>query len=185
MALTHVDTPLKGGLNTTLHEMDFGGVTPQRDALTTPNTILATPFRSTRGADAETQKIVASAATPTPVRDKLNINPEEGLDIGDTPQAFRSYRKQLKEQLRQGLNALPAPRNDYEIVVPEEEEEGSVSLDQDNHLVHEEDQADVDARQAAEEQAQRKFLETSKKTICFRERKTKLITILRQIQINW
>jgi len=45
MALTHVDTPLKGGLNTPLHESDFSGVLPQQSALATPNTVLATPFR--------------------------------------------------------------------------------------------------------------------------------------------
>jgi PBP1b-binding outer membrane lipoprotein LpoB len=48
MALTHVDTPLKGGLNTPLHNSDFSGMTPQRDVVTTPNTVLATPFRSQR-----------------------------------------------------------------------------------------------------------------------------------------
>ncbi|XP_046392890.1 cell division cycle 5-like protein [Ischnura elegans] len=177
MALTHVDTPLKGGLNTTLHESDFGGVTPQRDALTTPNTLLATPFRSVRGADGRTPGTVGAVSvaggssfgtpasdagqkvgatpTPTPIRDKLNINPEEALDVGDTPQAVRSYRRQLKEQLRQGLSALPTPRNDYEIVVPEEEEEGAAGMDMEEMASNEEDQADVDARREAEERAQR------------------------------
>lgn len=45
MALTNVDTPLKGGLNTPLHESDFSGVTPQRQVVQTPNTVLSTPFR--------------------------------------------------------------------------------------------------------------------------------------------
>jgi len=48
MALTHVDTPLKGGLNTPLHDSDFSSVTPQTGSVTTPNTVLATPFRSSR-----------------------------------------------------------------------------------------------------------------------------------------
>ena len=48
MALTHVDTPLKGGLNTTLQNSDFSGITPQHEAIATPNTVLTTPFRSTR-----------------------------------------------------------------------------------------------------------------------------------------
>ena len=47
MALTNVDTPLKGGLNTPLHQSDFSGVTPQRQAVQTPNTVLTTPFRYT------------------------------------------------------------------------------------------------------------------------------------------
>lgn len=48
MALTHVDTPLKGGVNTPLHNSDFSGVVPQQLQVATPNTVLATPFRSSR-----------------------------------------------------------------------------------------------------------------------------------------
>lgn len=48
MALTHVDTPLKGGLNTPLHNSDFSGVMPKAESVATPNTVLATPFRSAR-----------------------------------------------------------------------------------------------------------------------------------------
>ena len=46
MALTNVDTPLKGGLNTPLHNSDFSGITPQHNAVQTPNTVLGTPFRT-------------------------------------------------------------------------------------------------------------------------------------------
>ncbi len=46
MALTNIDTPLKGGLNTPLHESDFSGVTPSHKGAATPNTVLSTPFRT-------------------------------------------------------------------------------------------------------------------------------------------
>jgi len=46
MALSNVDTPLKGGLNTPLHESDFTGITPRRQVAQTPNTVLASPFRT-------------------------------------------------------------------------------------------------------------------------------------------
>lgn len=49
MALSHVDTPLKGGLNTPLYNPDFN-FHPQSDQITTPNTVLTTPF-SSRGPD--------------------------------------------------------------------------------------------------------------------------------------
>ena len=39
------------------------------------------------------------AVTPTPIRDKLSINPEEGLDIGDTPQAVHNYQRQVRKQV--------------------------------------------------------------------------------------
>ncbi|KDR18926.1 cell division cycle 5-like protein [Zootermopsis nevadensis] len=164
MALTHVDTPLKGGLNTPLQNSDFSGMTPQRDIVTTPNTVLATPFRSQRsdaprtpaGGGFHTPSLDGSrgAVTPTPIRDKLSINPEEGLDVGDTPQAMHNYQRQLKEQLRSGLNSLPAPRNDYEIVVPDSEDETMAPVEAANNT---EDQADVDARYLAELKAKREL----------------------------
>ena len=46
MALTNVDTPLKGGLNTPLHESDFSGITPRHQVVATPNMVLSTPFRT-------------------------------------------------------------------------------------------------------------------------------------------
>ena len=87
MALTNVDTPLKGGLNTPLHESDFSGVTPQRQVVQTPNTVLSTPFRTpSNGAEGLTPRSGTTPkpvtnATPgrTPLRDKLNINPEDGM----------------------------------------------------------------------------------------------------------
>ncbi|XP_063217197.1 cell division cycle 5-like protein [Bacillus rossius redtenbacheri] len=163
MALTHVDTPLKGGTNTPLHGSDFGGVAPQREAVHTPNTVLATPFRSARNEvrtpgsqtsfSTPGQEVVlhgsARGQVPTPIRDKLSINPEEGLE---TPQAFSHYQRQVKEQLRQGLGMLPAPRNDYEIVVPQEDEDAELPPEQGRLL---EDQADVDARRLQEIKARR------------------------------
>lgn len=50
-------------------------------------------------------------------RDKLNINPEEGMVVG------KMYQNSLKDQLKRGLSSLPQPKNDYEIVVPEHDEE--------------------------------------------------------------
>uniref|UniRef100_A0A1I7W7P1 Uncharacterized protein n=1 Tax=Heterorhabditis bacteriophora TaxID=37862 RepID=A0A1I7W7P1_HETBA len=40
IALQNVDTPLKGGLNTPLHEVDFRGVLPTPQITATPNTVL-------------------------------------------------------------------------------------------------------------------------------------------------
>ena len=71
----------------TLHESDFSGVTPQQQVVQTPNTVLATPFRTpSNGAEGLTPRSgttpkTVSNATPgrTPFRDKLNINPEDGM----------------------------------------------------------------------------------------------------------
>lgn len=165
MALTHVDTPLKGGANTPLIQSDFSGALPQSQVMATPNTVLATPFRSVRGPDgAATPQssgfltpasgavvplgatpVGQTGATPNFVRDKLNINTEESLAVTETPSAYKSYQKQLKSSLKEGLASLPTPRNDYEIVVPEHENEGGMddAADAERMVA---DQADVDAR---------------------------------------
>ncbi|XP_029962617.1 cell division cycle 5-like protein isoform X2 [Salarias fasciatus] len=163
MALTNIDTPLKGGLNTPLHESDFSGVTPQRQQVQTPNTVLSTPFRTPgpgQGSEGMTPQAGGGvtprgAATPgltpgrTPLRDKLNINSEEQL--GDP-----SYAKHLREslqQLRQGLLSLPVPKNDFEIVLPENAEKELEEAETDSGFV--EDSADIEARKQAQRDAER------------------------------
>ena len=76
-------------------------------------------------------------AGATPVRDKLSINPEDALEA--TPAATA---REARESLKMGLGALPAPKNDFEIVVPEDEAEAVEMEDDANTWI--EDQADVD-----------------------------------------
>ena len=56
-----------------------------------------------------------------------------------------------QDQLRKGLAGLPEPRNDYEIVIPEHDGEGS-DVQQVPDAV--EDQAEVDAQRQAEVDAE-------------------------------
>ncbi|EAT38672.1 AAEL009469-PA [Aedes aegypti] len=169
MALTHVDTPLKGGANTPLTQSDFSGALPQSQVVATPNTVLATPFRSTRGPDGAATPagfltpgsgaLVPVGATPgqpgaTPnfVRDKLNINAEETMSVTETPAAYKNYQKQLKSSLKEGLASLPTPRNDYEIVVPENETDEPTDDGTGGEPMIA-DQADVDALRKQEQRA--------------------------------
>lgn len=168
MALTHVDTPLKGGLNTPLHESDFGGITPKQQTTQTPNTVFSTPFRTPKGQESLTParltpavltpspKPGLSAQTPsaTPLRDKLNINPEEGLNFGES-QAPKQAQKELRDQLRKELSSLPQPKNDYEIVIPDENPVDADAPAEDASFV--EDAAEIDAQKEAEIQAQREL----------------------------
>ncbi|KAM3863333.1 cell division cycle 5-like protein [Diretmus argenteus] len=133
MALTNIDTPLKGGLNTPLHQSDFSGVTPQRQQIQTPNTVLTTPFRTPgqgQGSEGMTPQAGGGMtprgpATPgltpvrTPLRDKLNINSEEQLT---DPTFAKHLQRESLQQLKQGLLSLPVPKNDFEIVLPENAE---------------------------------------------------------------
>ena len=153
MALTNVDTPLKGGVNSELQENggDFSGVTPSGRELQTPNTVLTTPFRTKDGqvglTPGRTPGAGAKGMTPgSALRDKLSINPEDSFDDGSD----RFQQKETRETLRMGLSSLPTPKNDFEIVVPEAEmgEDGGQAHDEAESWV--EDQGDID-NQTAEE----------------------------------
>ncbi|KAK0178937.1 hypothetical protein PV327_007775 [Microctonus hyperodae] len=152
MALTHIDTPLKGGLNTPLLNADFNSVVPSANAITTPNTVLATPFRSQRsdGTPLNTFNTPGSirmqngTLAPTPIRDKLNIIPDDGLDNSESS----ALRKQARIQINAGFRALPAAKNDYQIVIPENETNDDDMDDTVSNMI--EDQADIDARKQQE-----------------------------------
>eukprot|EP00088_Acartia_fossae_P033594 TRINITY_DN3439_c0_g1_i1.p1 TRINITY_DN3439_c0_g1~~TRINITY_DN3439_c0_g1_i1.p1 ORF type:complete len:812 (+),score=302.93 TRINITY_DN3439_c0_g1_i1:50-2485(+) len=155
MALQNTDTPLKGGMNTPLHNDggDFSGVTPQRDAVATPNTVLTTPYRTKEGQVGLTpsqtpgKTPVGGGMTPTPIRDKLAINSEDYVEFDGSS----LNRSEFSAELKMGLSSLPAPKNDYEIVVPEDAEDTVEMADDKNTYI--EDQADVDKR--AEENARK------------------------------
>ncbi|GAB1598639.1 cell division cycle 5-like protein [Argonauta hians] len=161
MALTNVDTPLKGGLNTPLDDTDFSGVTPKHTSAPTPNTLISTPYQTPGQNDSTGLTPKPGNLTPrqtpgttplrTPVRDKLNINPAEDFE---SVEYGKNYQKDMKEQLKRGLAALPTPKNDYEIVVPENE---SMEVEEEGEQKENsvEDQADIDARNLKEQLALR------------------------------
>lgn len=164
MALTHVDTPLKGGANTPLNVQDFGGIEPSKAAIQTPNTVLGTPYRTpqagltpgqapTPQATPRGQLLAGTTPGATPIRDKLSINEEGALVPIEDKHALKAYQRSVRDALQAGLKGLPAPKNDFEIVVPDQEEDGPTEEVEGQKDV--EDQADVDARALAEIQAQR------------------------------
>ncbi|XP_056624687.1 cell division cycle 5-like protein [Triplophysa dalaica] len=150
MALTNVDTPLKGGLNTPLHESDFSGVTPQRQVVQTPNTVLSTPFRTpSHGSEVMTPQGGMTPKPPvgvtpgrTPLRDKLSINTEEGVVDYSDPSFAKLLQRESREQLKLGLMSLPLPKNDFEIVLPENAEKELEEAEVDESFV--EDAAEIE-----------------------------------------
>ncbi|KAF8366135.1 cdc-5L [Pristionchus pacificus] len=144
LALQNVQTPLIGGMNTPLMNTDFSGVLPTPSTLATPNTVL--------GAVAATPSAVgrtpgtAYSATPggpgaTPFRDQMGIND------GELTQSAR-------HDLRRALGSLPAPKNDYEIVAPEDEENTEEESDRPEGWI--EDAADVEEERAKARALRRK-----------------------------
>ena len=166
IALQNVDTPLKGGINTPLHEVaGFGSsvMTPgsaRAVVAATPNALISTPFRTPSQQDAGPAGVktpgpdvalLSASSTPssTPgssVRDKLTINPESALSF-ESEASAKAFRQDMKHELKKALSGLPAPKNDYEIVANDEEE----TVNEDCTTIAAEDQADIDARREAEE----------------------------------
>lgn len=145
VALTNAQTPLKGGENTPLHPSDFSGATPRPSNIQTPN-VLATPLRTPLRTPSGAGGMMAPPdATPRRgIRDQLNIN-EEGA--GMELQAEKRRQNEYKKSLQKGLLSLPAPKNEYQIAVPQETPEL-----EDNEERVEEDATDVMARENKKQQ---------------------------------
>lgn len=105
----------------------FEGATPAGQVSATPNP-LATPLRSGQS-DVSMTPASSVGATPlrTPMRDNLKINDENASMYGATPREDRHRLNDVKRQLRAGFSSLPQPKNEYELVLPEEQEEAEAA----------------------------------------------------------
>ncbi|KAN0091287.1 pre-mRNA splicing factor component domain containing protein [Tylopilus felleus] len=157
-------TPLLGEENTPLHigpagGTGFEGATPRHQVAFTPNP-LATPLHSGIGPDGlATPRGVGATPLRTP-RDNLSINPATGMVTGgETPREQRLRVDSAKRALKAGFMNLPKPENNFELLVPEDEEEEHTS----GPMV-EEDAAERDARlkRMREEEEQRILARRSK-----------------------
>ncbi|KDQ59393.1 hypothetical protein JAAARDRAFT_56409 [Jaapia argillacea MUCL 33604] len=159
-------TPLLGDENTPLHEAPGGGTgfesaTPRHQVAFTPNP-LATPLHggiSDVSATPRTDVRSSFGATPlrTPMRDSLSINPADGYTpVSETPHEQRMRDVSSKRSLRASFMSLPKPENNFELLVPEEDDSADTIEDP---ILSEEDAAERDARlRRQKEEEQRKAL---------------------------
>ncbi|KAK0425356.1 hypothetical protein QR680_009158 [Steinernema hermaphroditum] len=138
LALQNVETPLKGGLNTPLHDLRLNSALPQKQVVATPNTILTVVGATPRTAVPGTPSSTLTTPSATPVRDQLNINSEGVI-------------QDVKGELRKALGSLPKPKNDYELLLPEDEEESDDQPDVEEEWIE-------DASDAAEARAKARAL---------------------------
>lgn len=155
--LSMQQTPLLGDENTPLHELHnrgtgFEGATPARGVAPTPNP-LATPRDGHSAVGATPRGVPGSVRGPgaTPLRtprDNLAINTPYGeTPAHETPREQKLRQRNTKSALEQAFAALPKPKNDFELVVPEDDDvEESMQVDA---PLSAEDAADRDARIAA------------------------------------
>jgi pre-mRNA-splicing factor CDC5/CEF1 len=159
--MTIAQTPLLGEENTPIHTgpaggTGFEGATPRHQVAFTPNP-LATPMRAgSADVSATPRDLQQVGATPlrTPMRDNLSINEEGYSMVGDTPREQRLHVASTKRALKAGFMSLPKPENNFELLVPEDEEEEGV-----DKPMTEEDAAERDARiKRMREEEERKAL---------------------------
>ncbi|GBE79444.1 pre-mRNA splicing factor component-domain-containing protein [Sparassis latifolia] len=156
-------TPLLGDENTPVHTdptggTGFEGATPRHQVAFTPNP-LATPLHvGANGAPGATpleiQATPGSTLMRTPMRDTLSINPEGYSAVGETPRDQRLRTTSAKRALKAGFMSLPKPENNFELLVPEDEE-----VEETEGVMAEEDSGDRDARlKQLREEEERKAL---------------------------
>ena len=123
VALTAQQTPLAGGDNPLLHNSDFTGATPKPIDVRTPN-LFATPRVPSTSSSTTTRNAIGNNtnrrdfATPLSVRDTLSINEDKSILYEN-----KHAEKQKKEEIRRSLASLPAPQNEYKIMVPDTNDE--------------------------------------------------------------
>ncbi|EMD34487.1 hypothetical protein CERSUDRAFT_117334 [Gelatoporia subvermispora B] len=162
--MTIQQTPLLGDENTPLHVgpgggTGFEGATPRHQVAFTPNP-LATPLHPGGDPSATPRDVQAtpgSAIGRTPVRDTLSINPNEGFSgVGATPREQRIHMNSAKRALKNAFMSLPKPENNFELLVPEDEEDEETA---ESRRIAEEDAEERDARlRRQREEEERKAL---------------------------
>jgi len=166
--MSMAQTPLLGDENTPLHVgpgggSGFDGATPRHQVAFTPNP-LATPLRegaSDVSATPLSQSRVGATPLRTPLRDSLSINPEDYSITNATPRDQRMRENSAKRALKAGFMSLPKPENNFELIVPDDEEAPEVTK---SDLP--EDAADRDAEiQRRQEEEERRALARRSQTV--------------------
>lgn len=104
----------------------------------------------------------ASQYGKTPIRDELGLNDPDNLAIGSSKQAERARQARMNSELRSGLANLPKPQNEYEIRVPEADDEADEQMAE----PMEEDAADVAARKRAVQKAKEEAELRKRSQVC-------------------
>ncbi|KAJ3276898.1 Cell cycle serine/threonine-protein kinase cdc5/MSD2 [Terramyces sp. JEL0728] len=131
-ALSTSQTPLLGGEINLEGELDFSGTTPKLTVASTPN-----PLAQNLTPRAGTGPVAGKPFGKTPLRDQMGINTPHGNSFDFTP---REQEPVVRQQLSSLFAALPKPKNDFEIVLPESEqddqqEQDDIEMDQEEYLL--------------------------------------------------
>eukprot|EP00884_Botryococcus_braunii_P005744 jgi/Botrbrau1/15170/Bobra.0149s0035.1 len=140
-------TPLMGGSRA----IAGVGMTPS---------VAGTPLRHPGATPAHGAQGFGATPMRTPIRDELGLNDPDVLakQAEATRREARLHEAAVRQDVRMGLSGLPAPKNEYQIMVPE-----NFIEDEPMEEVIEEDAADIAERKRAEAKA-REEAELSKRS---------------------
>lgn len=195
LALQNAPTPLIGGDNTELKQggTGFCGVTPNRQELHTPS-VMASVAQSRRGFGSATpglgnsgfdaQSIMTTQSKASTFRDSFNINKfeDESTVQERTFEDLDSFQlapeRSMQEQLEIDFSNLPKPKNDFDILIPEEDSGLEPVLEEEETQI-EEDQADIrlrneKARKSEESRLQKRQSEAVKRNLPIPKKNFKL-----------
>ncbi|PVZ99466.1 hypothetical protein BB558_004410 [Smittium angustum] len=166
VGLTSQQTPLLGEENTPFHTgsgTGFEGITPASRTVQTPNPLM-TPLRMNIDGSSTVGKGEYTNRVPrTPYHDELGLNtPLLGIDsVSGTPNINEINKKRLQKSLSAKLSSLPAPKNQFEIVIPDLKDIEASELSK-NSRVEEEY---IEDREIAEKKLAMKRAEEDKKRL--------------------
>ena len=148
-------TPLLGGDNFQLLQggTGFNGITPQHAHMQTPNPLASivrdpsgalTPRHAASVSDRASSVGTEVSERGTPIRDSLGINKRSAEDgewddlqsrAEEEPEQPEISLETIRKNLELAFKSLPAPKNDYEIVLPElSDDEDEIDATQDGAL---------------------------------------------------
>ncbi|KAI6225702.1 hypothetical protein M3Y95_00725000 [Aphelenchoides besseyi] len=111
LALTTAETPLKGGLNTPLHSTEFSTtVDRSKNVPATPNTILPSPQQQRTYCD-------------------VSGNSENYLETPGS-QRHGGSSEEHGHRMTSLLSQLPKPRNEFEVILPEDEQDETLESEE-------------------------------------------------------
>ena len=153
--MERLQSTLMGGEGTSIDASTFSGAMPDSKVVSTPNP-LATPLHSGHPIMSKLPPPRSGAATPmtmaTPLRDGLQINRQDQLMEIDTELEARRALDLQRQNVKLGLSALPQPKNEYQVVVPDLP--ATMEVDDDDDEI--EDMADVIAKRREREEEERR-----------------------------
>ena len=157
-------TPLAGGENVPLGS-DFGGITPAQRTAATPSALAGSRGPSATP-DMQAPAAPGAGRPETPMRDGLHMNREASVAAAGTAEREGSLLPPGLEQLSVGtpagllaaLKALPAPKNEYQVVIPDlpeiADDDDDDDSDQENRLPEDAEEVQIRLERKREAEAE-------------------------------